>query len=445
MEAKRGLLDGAKRHAGIAERILKGSPNPMLMAMVENLRLAIQILRSDFEGAQQHGERALAFARQSGGAAIRSCLTNLGNLSYATGDFAQALTFFGLAGEAMRAGGKTSASLDTEAQILLAQDRLDDCASTLAAIDASIRSPEDRILYANRHAELTRARLAARLGELTQAFEHIDRAEFLALRAGDSYLSLLARLSKAEQLQQSGEAAVAVELVSGAIADMVGQSPELFAQSERVLACGLLDDGRRGAAEAHYQRARRIYEGLGGVPADIELQRRWRTAVCLPNESNSSACGTPEPQRLDGDRSPLHSAAAVFLYPDRPELVARELLELLRTTDCVHSVAVVARAADGTETTLAEFAACSSINGDAAPARRLSVGFAHDRAIDLVVQPKADIESAATVNAVALLLSTVHNPSAPLPRTRGTRHPLADRRAPIEGEHAVITDTCASA
>ena len=440
MEAKRGLLDSAKRHAGIAERILKQSPNPMLMAMVENLRLAIQILRSDFEGAQQHGERALAFARESGGAAIiRSCLTNLGNLSYATGDFDKALTFFGLAGEAMRAGGKTSASLDTEAQILLAQDRLDDCASTLAAIDASIHSPEDRILYANRHAELTRARLAARLGELAQALEHIDRAEFLALRAGDSYLSLLAGLSKAEQLQQSGEAAVAVELVSSAIADMVGQSPELFAQSERVLACGLVDKGRRGSAEAHYLRARRIYDGLGGVPADIELQRRWRTAICHQDESNPAVSATAEPQSHDDDRSPVHSAAAVFLFPDRPELVARELLELLRTTNCVHSAAVVARAADGTETTLAEIAAGSATHDDdAAPPRRLSIGFAHDRAIDLVVQPKADIESAATVNAVTLLLSTVHNlERARLEREeRATLWPIEE--LPIEGEHAVI-------
>ncbi len=137
-------------------------------------------------------------------------------------------------------------------------------------------------------------------------------------------------------------------------------------------------------------------------------------------------------------RSVVHGAAAAVLYPDRPELVARELLELLRTTDCVHSAAVVARAADGTETTLAEFAACSSINGDAAPARRLSVGFAHDRAIDLVVQPKADIESAATVNAVTLLLSTVHNlERARLEREeRATLWPIEE--LPIEGEHAVI-------
>ena len=124
----------------------------------------------------------------------------------------------------------------------------------------------------------------------------------------------------------------------------------------------------------------------------------------------------------------------------RPELVAQELLELIRTTECSHAAAVISRTPDGVETTVTAITSRRSEQQEATTQpRRLSVGFAHDRAIDLVVQPKADIESAATVNAVTLLLSTVHD----LERARAEREERATlwpiEELPIDGEHAVIS------
>src|SRR5207344_495652 len=66
MEAKRGLLENARRHSGIARRILAASPNAYLEAFGSNLDLAISVLLSQFDIAQECGDRATKSADQAG-------------------------------------------------------------------------------------------------------------------------------------------------------------------------------------------------------------------------------------------------------------------------------------------------------------------------------------------------------------------------------------------
>ena len=294
----------------------------------------------------------------------------------------------------------------------------------------------------HRFTELTRAHVFARLGRTGDALVQVEFVLSLARQASDNYLALLASLTHAEILQQMGRASEAVAILDAAIPHLAEQSPELYAQSERVLACGLVADGDANAAQAHYERARRIYAALRSVPGDLELQRCWQEAIAARAAPVSGTApdhrAAPEPPRHGRERSVLHSAAALMLYPNRPELVARELVALFHATDCVHSAAVLSRGPDGLEITLAHVGADANEACEDAPARRLAVGIAHEHAIDVLVRPKADLESAATVNAVALLLSTVHD----LERARVDREERATlwpvEELPIEGEHAVI-------
>jgi DNA-binding NtrC family response regulator/tetratricopeptide (TPR) repeat protein len=365
-----------------------------------------------------------------------ACLANLGASLYGTGDFESALEHIERAGTALPAGEKMHAALEVVAKVLLSQSRLDECSEVLARINASIRCPEDRVLYSYRHIELTRAHLIARLSSPNQALAQIDVVLNLAAQAGDAFLSLLAMLTQAELLQRIGRMPEAVTILGTALGGMPGQSPELYAQSERVLACGLIADGDASAAEAHYARAHRIYAALKNVPGELELQRCWSEAAAN-RASPVAATGSSEAActRLEPNRSVLHSAAALVLYPNRPELVARELVELLGTTQCVHAASVRSRAPDGTEITLSQVGAIASEAGT--PARRLAVGFANDQAIEIVVHPKTDTESIASVNAVAVLLSAVLD----LERARVEREERATLW-PVEelsdGEHAVI-------
>jgi DNA-binding NtrC family response regulator len=98
-----------------------------------------------------------------------------------------------------------------------------------------------------------------------------------------------------------------------------------------------------------------------------------------------------------------------MLHAGRPQLVACEIVDLLGAVGCVQYAAAVARAADGSNTTLAQTG--EPLDQTATPdrvERRLAIGAARDCQIDVLVVANPDIESAATVNAVVMLLATLH-------------------------------------
>jgi len=108
-----------------------------------------------------------------------------------------------------------------------------------------------------------------------------------------------------------------------------------------------------------------------------------------------------------------------MLHIGRPELVAREIVELLCATECVSAALISAKAADGSTETLAQVSTAES--HPSVDTQRLFIGTSGDRSIELVVTPKPDLESVATINAVKLLLATLHD----LDRARAEREERA--------------------
>jgi transcriptional regulator with PAS, ATPase and Fis domain len=114
-------------------------------------------------------------------------------------------------------------------------------------------------------------------------------------------------------------------------------------------------------------------------------------------------------------------------------------VHLLGETECVHRATAISRDADGGLETLATVGEppLTQATGPAC----IAVGVARERAVEVLLDPKADIESAATINAVRLLLTTVHE----LERGRAEREerltlwpiedvPLEDGRAVVSGQ-----------
>jgi DNA-binding NtrC family response regulator len=99
--------------------------------------------------------------------------------------------------------------------------------------------------------------------------------------------------------------------------------------------------------------------------------------------------------------------ASIMLHAGQPGLVAREVVSLLDAAGCVRSATAEARAADGSLEVLAQ--AGEPRDGDQSDRRRLRVCRERARDIDVILQAKPDWESSATVNAVDLLLATLHD------------------------------------
>jgi DNA-binding NtrC family response regulator/tetratricopeptide (TPR) repeat protein len=447
MDAKRGLLTSSLWHVQRSQRILASAPNIWIEAQIEFTRTNIAVLVSDYRSALDYGRRAVQLAEESGGAACqRTCLGNLGFVYYSLGQFDEAVNCLERAiGVLPSAGESRTAMIDTMARIRLAQGRLDDCRTLLDGIESGIRIPGDRLLYPHRHAALTRANLLAREGRIEEALEQTECTLLLADEAKDQFLWQRALLSKALFLQQVGRETESLALVESSLS-VTAQFPDLQAQYETMLACALVSAGRHGVAHVHRERAERIYASLHYAPGLLELSRSWEVATqgVLPTIATSEELAPRTAISASADPSAggglLQSVAALMAQTGRPEFMAHELVGLIRQAGCVHRGAVVligGRLPEVLATTGCSADAPETVASDAWP-RRLVMGPVRDRSAELWLEPKSDIESIATVNAIASLLSIVHE----IERGRAeheqrlTLWPIED--ASLEGEQAVV-------
>ena len=429
-EAKRGLLENAKRHTSLARRILLTCPNTYLEAFIGNLELAIAVLRSEFDDAKAYGFQAVKLAEESGAAKIlRAVLGNMGNLFCELGEFDRATEYFERVLASPRPNrAHTAAVLESLARVQLFRGRADSCVDVLDRIESSVRVEQDRLFHAHRYAAHTRIRVLAGQGRVEDALSASDAVIDLAARAGDGLLLKQVQLTKAELLQRLGRVSLSMALIEEIMPGLVGVSPELYARGEQIIACALRSDGN-AAGQDHYDRALRIYKALGSVPRQQELALCWKDPGAI-HEHNKAAQGAADESDLErpdrvGARRSLHSLAMAFTQAARPDLVANELLQLLVDTGCVES---------------AEISGVDSNPLDRVSGRRhLSVGFRGDREIKLIIHPRVGVESVASINAVKLLLASLHE----VQRSRAEREERAtlwpieelpdDARAMISG------------
>ena len=249
---------------------------------------------------------------------------------------------------------------------------------------------------------------------LNDALAHVDSVLALAGEAGDHLLFNMAQLTKAELLQQANRIPESLTLLECVVDNLASQPPDLFAQYERILACGLALTGDIDAARLHRERAERVYASLRHAPGLIELSRCWDAAT------NAAVDGQPDrrppteapsnDQARRAARSILEAAAALVLHAGRPELLAHGVIDLLDKTEAVHHATAVSRTSDGRCDVLAS---TGERPGPETPPddteRRMAIGSARDCAIEITVRPKNNIESVATFNAVKLLLATIHD------------------------------------
>ncbi len=412
--------------------------------MLEITDANIAVMRSDYESAMRSGRRALELAERSGGAACqRTCLANLGFLSYSTGQFEQAVSYYQRALAALPSSGESRAAmLDTLARIRLAQGRTEESEALLDQVELGVSEPRDRILYGYRHGVLTRAQVEARGGHLGDAIDHTEYALSLASDAGDHLLWNLAQLTKAQLLQRDGRVSESLALLEPLLPTLLNQSPDLYAQYETILACALVSAGRSDVASAHRRRAERLYTSLRHAPGLLELSRCWDLAV----QASSAPTEAPPPP-ASGDTpgaSPLRggpvlqAVAALMLQADRPEFLAHELIDLLAQAGCARRAVALLTDQDGHREVLSSIGDAGDTVDPSAWARRLAIGSARDRSVEVWLDPHDDIESIACVNAVVLLLSTVHE----IERERAEREqrltlwPIDE--APLDDGEAVI-------
>src|SRR5262249_43828107 len=157
----------------------------------------------------------------------------------------------------------------------------------------------------------------------------------------------------------------------------------------------------------------RIYLGLTHAAGLIELKRRWEIAAeaygASTNQSTSSvseALSAASPKVVTTGAI-IQSISSLLLLADRPELLARGIVELLDATGvAIHTTATIDRGES--EYDVIATAGLSPEGHDRqflTSPTRLSVGAVDGQQVEVWLQQKDDIESIATLNAVRQLLS----------------------------------------
>ena len=398
-EGKRGSIDSAVPHVDAARRLLLSAPNAYLEAFVANFELAISVLRSEFAEAERHGHRAIALAEQAGAAMIwRAAIGNMGNLYYALGDPERAIEYFDRALTATplpRKGIKYNAALETIARIRLLQGRLEDCATLLDTIEASLGSDDDRMFYGHRCAELTRAELLARQGRLKDALRATESVLTLADRAGDMLLRDRATLTKAAVLERVGKRAQALTEIRSVIPAIGGHAPELFAQAEHIVARILFAGGDVDSSRCHVARAKRIQTAIRVLGTSDDLSESETHA------EDNGASSNKVVDRLKA-RTALQSIVTAVIHGTHPEIVASELLKALSEADCIYggriAVSEKLERLDGKQRLLHTAPTGEEV---------FHIGAHHQRSVDLIVRPKENADALFTVSAIRLVLPAI--------------------------------------
>jgi transcriptional regulator with PAS, ATPase and Fis domain len=335
-------------------------------------------------------------------------LGTLGIVFYLLGEFNDGIKSFSRALTILPSDGDSRRSMiDALARIRLAQGELPQCAQLL---DQVAVDPKDRLIYSHRYSALTRSQLLGRRRNFNDALTQIEQTLVLARESQDHFLLQLANLTKSQLLQEAMRVPAAFELLESFPIDFAGQSPDIYAHYETILACCLASIGLSSDGEAHKDRAERIYHGLAHAPGLLELKRCWNQAIrdgkpAEPAPADSAATSA----KATAPGSVTQSIAGLLLLADRPELLARGIVDLLQVTDVVDRAAATISGDDG------EYEVLATINhpDDGTRAflglpRQLSVGHVHERRVEVWLAPRNDIESIATLNAITLLLSTIH-------------------------------------
>ena len=122
--------------------------------------------------------------------------------------------------------------------------------------------------------------------------------------------------------------------------ELVAQSPDLHAQYETILACGLAAAGQYDTAHAHRLRAERLYSSLHHAPGLLELSRCWEAALeDAPAAERRRSNATSQTAAAPG--TVLQAVAALMVQASRPEFLSHELVNLLGQTGCVRRAAAL--------------------------------------------------------------------------------------------------------
>jgi DNA-binding NtrC family response regulator/tetratricopeptide (TPR) repeat protein len=438
-EAKRGLIQSARRHTEVGLGLLGGAMNLWLRALAQNTLVAISIMRCELQQGIEQAQRGLDAAEESGAAAmIRALVANLGNLYFLAGDFDRASQCFERsAALSPSSPACANGSLDSLARVALTRCDHNVASKYLSQVDSSIRADADRTLYPNRYAQLTASELLMQRNAWREAKAKIDEVVELAVATHDQFLLALSRARRIEILSRHHDFKSAEAEATDLAKSLNLLPPEISAHYERAYGSMLCEWGRNTAGLAHFRRAASIFLSLHNTPGHLECERlrqQYQFPKSMLDGTRSAILREIEPDPLSLAGCIIQDVAGLLIHAGHPELLGREGIEILLRLGAISSAELVANGSNGPREVLVAVGQVHTGEW----AENVSLGFDSGRAIELRYEPQGGLETRATLNAVQLLLATVRDLECARTEReeRQTLWPIEE--LPIEDENAIV-------
>lgn len=390
IEAKRGLLDRARRHLDLAWALLKDEPNVWIDGLLSLDASAVSAIAGEPNEAISFAVRALECSAQSGHARTRvAALANLAVLRLNAGDLSESQQYLD---DAVRSAAGFDrvrvALLDTQAQLALLNGDTMGCEALLGEVSNWVAGKKGaKSSWVNLATDQTRIRLMFRQQRWNDAIETAQRAARLAAGRLDRFLETNFRMLEAEALTGAGRAGEAATAFNRALKLATDTSPEVITELERVRAKVLFGLGRVQEAEGrlawvnrHLKRGGIVWTRVGAA-----ADRALITSDYEPLRDHG---------RFDSDglerlhQGTVEAIELLFRLASKPEPLALQAVHLLASLDCLATVTVSPGSDPGLLATLGltreipqesaprpEVLHCELVGGDG-------------EALDLIVQPR---------------------------------------------------------
>jgi DNA-binding NtrC family response regulator/tetratricopeptide (TPR) repeat protein len=379
-EAIRGRLDAAQHHLQVAESLLSRIDDVWLRSYLAITSFGVSYYCGEIGEASRWAAIALQCANASGHrGSRRAAYANLACIELSIGNIARAEELLNSALTHCEEGSTYRiAALHTLAQIKLHHNDLEGCRSIVNTLD-NLSATTDDSKSAYYHAWATQTKLEFLLKQRrTDDAKHLCiEAESILRRVSSPRVATGLRLLLVETLIADGDLLAAAERLRLILSKPTELPPDLFAETERVMAGVLLRCGAIDSALVNSQRASTTFHLIGH---GIGTQRAFVQTTDMDKSSGRLIPLIPACVSVDRLRSLIDTRRQL-------ELFGRESISLLGDMECVTSAALTC--IDGSKTRQVLCSIGPSIAGDANPLI-LDLGTSDQRSLRLEFVPKKD-------------------------------------------------------
>lgn len=334
-ESTQGNLRHARRHLRIAESLLAQVDDMWLRSYLASNSSCVSYHCAEISEARRWAELAIECSQISGHCkSQRAAHANMGRIEFSEGHLVNALRCFESALAYSEPGSADYiAILDSIAQVKLYSGDLSGCRSILDSLDQIPLRDAHSTTHYRAWTLQTKIQLLLKENRIPEARGLCAEIASIPQAAQQSRMGTELQLAAVESLVANGELALAARHLESVLSAKAELPPDLFAETERMIAKILQPSGQGELARVHLTRSIETFNVIGHSVGKEIASRESAFFTTPSGEFPQTAVAV---RSLDRFRTLIDTRG-------RPELFGREAVSFIQELDCAENVTLNVR------------------------------------------------------------------------------------------------------